>query len=286
MKNKNLKRFLPYLLFIIGVLIALYPFISQQFYTITSNRDINNYKKAIEELNLEEINKKLKLAKDYNNTLDPSRIADPFSADEKVARAEYARMLEIQEKLGYVEIPKINQKLPIYAGTSEEVLRKGAGHLEGTSLPVGGKSTHSVITAHRGLPEARLFTDLDQMQEGDIFYIHILNQVLAYEVDQILVVEPTDFDPILVVEGKDYATLLTCTPYSINTHRLLVRGYRIDYKTPVKETDTRYIIRNEYYKYYLILSVLVILILIYFIQKYIRTLRELRGKFKDNNYEK
>lgn len=285
MKNKSLKRFLPYLIFLIGLLIALYPFISQQYYKINSNNDIKDYEKAIEELDITEIEQKLKLARDYNKTLDPSRIADPFSDEEKKARVEYARMLEVQEKLGYVEIPKINQKLPIYAGTSEEVLRKGVGHLEGTSLPVGGESTHTVITAHRGLPEARLFTDLDQMEKKDIFYIHILNQTLAYEVDQILVVEPSDFEPVLVVEDKDYATLLTCTPYSINTHRLLVRGHRVDYTPPVNEGKLNYIFRNEYYKYYLMISILVILILIYSIQRYIRTLKKIRSK-KDNYYEK
>lgn len=286
MKNKSLKRFLPFLIFLVGLLFVLYPFISQKYYTITSNKDILDYDRSVEELDLAEIEEKLKLAHDYNKTLDPSRIADPFTEDEKMARAEYARMLEAQQKIGYVEIPKIDQNLPIYAGTSDEILRKGVGHLEGTSLPVGGESTHTVITAHSGLPEARLFTDLEQMEKGDVFYIHVLNQILAYKVDQILVVEPTNFEPVLVEEGKDYATLLTCTPYSINTHRLLVRGHRVDYTPPVKEGRLPYIFRNENYKYYLMVSGLVILILLYFIHKHLRVIKNIRAKLRKNIYEK
>ena len=224
MKKNKLKKFLPIPIFFLGLLIAIYPLISQRYYRINSNKVIQDYIKKVEKMDGPEIQKKLKFAKDYNKTLDPSRLADPFSDDEKKARAEYARMLEVKEKIGYVNIPKIDEELPIYSGTSDEVLKKGVGHLEGTSLPVGGESTHTVITAHRGLPEAKLFTELDKMEEGDVFYIHVLNEVLAYKVDQILVVEPSDFEPALVVEHKDYATLLTCTPYSINSHRLLVKG--------------------------------------------------------------
>lgn len=286
MKKISLKKLLPVIVFIFGFLIAIYPIISQKYYSISSSKVIQDYIRSVEQMESKEIERKLKLAHDYNKTLDPSRLADPFSDDEKKARAEYARMLEVQEKIGYVEIPKIDQELPIYAGTSEDVLKKGVGHLEGTSLPVGGKSTHSVITAHRGLPEARLFTDLDKMEKNDVFYIHVLDRVMAYEVDQILVVEPSDFDPVLVVEGKDYATLLTCTPYSINSHRLLVRGHRIDYTAPIKEKKLNIIERNDYYKYYLMASVLIILILIYFIQKHIRSLKNLKSKNKGKKDEK
>lgn len=286
MKKINLKKFLPIVVFLLGLMIAVYPLISQRYYTINSSKVIQDYIRSVEKMGSKEIERKLKLAHDYNKTLDPSRLADPFSDDEKKARAEYARMLEVQEKIGYVEIPKINQELPIYAGTSEDVLKKGVGHLEGTSLPVGGTSIHSVITAHRGLPEARLFTDLDKMEKNDVFYIHVLDRILAYKVDQILVVEPSNFDPVLVVEGKDYATLLTCTPYSINSHRLLVRGHRIDYTAPVEERNLSIIDRNDNYRYYLIASVLIILILIYFIQKHIKSLKNLQSKTKDKNDEK
>ena len=146
-------------------------------------------------------------------------------------------MLEVHEKIGYVSIPKIRQKLPIYAGTAETVLEKGAGHMEGTSLPVGGASTHTVITAHRGLPSATMFRHLDELKRGDIFYIHNIRDVLAYKVDRILTVEPSNFKYVLVDAGYDKATLLTCTPYMINSHRLLVTGHRVPYVPPKKTID-------------------------------------------------
>ncbi|WP_105301681.1 class C sortase [Anaerococcus marasmi] len=232
----NLKDKLKFgLIFLVGLLIFSYPMISQKFYEIKADEEIIEFVKQSKEINEEEINKRMDLARAYNETLDPSRLSDPYSKKEEEARAYYAHMLEVNEMIGHVEIPRINQDLPIYAGTSETVLQKGCGHLEGTSLPVGGKSTHTVITAHRGLPEAVLFRYLDQLVEGDIFYIHNIQGTLAYKVDQIMVVEPTNFEPVLVQEGKDYATLLTCTPYMINSHRLLVRGYRIPYQEAIDD---------------------------------------------------
>lgn len=232
----NLKDKLKFgLIFLVGLLIFSYPMISQKFYEIKADEEIIEFVKQSKEINEEEINKRMELARAYNETLDPSRLSDPYSKKEEEARAYYAHMLEVNEMIGHVEIPRINQDLPIYAGTSETVLQKGCGHLEGTSLPVGGKSTHTVITAHRGLPEAVLFRYLDQLVEGDIFYIHNIQGTLAYKVDQIMVVEPTNFEPVLVQEGKDYATLLTCTPYMINSHRLLVRGYRIPYQEAIDD---------------------------------------------------
>ncbi len=151
----------------------------------------------------------------------------------------YARMLEVREKIGYIDVPKINQQIPVYAGTSEDVLQHACGHLEGTSLPIGGKDTHAVITAHRGLPQVKLFRDLDKMEVGDLFFFTNVKETLAYKVDQILVVEPWNFEPVLVVEGKDLMTLLTCTPYMINSHRLLVRGHRVPYVPEVKEEIER-----------------------------------------------
>ena len=145
-------------------------------------------------------------------------------------------MLELRTKIGVIVIPSIDVDLPIYAGTNEEILQKGAGHLEGTSLPIGGESSHSVITAHSGLPSARLFTDLQKVKMGEKFYIENIGGTLAYEVDHIDVIEPSDFQQLLVVPGKDYATLLTCTPIMINTHRLIVRGHRVPY---VPEVDDK-----------------------------------------------
>ena len=232
----NLKDKLKFgLIFLIGLLIFSYPMISQKYYEVKSQDEIVEFVKQSKEIDEKEMNKRMELARIYNQTLDPSKISDPYNEKTKEARAYYAHMLEVNEMIGHVEIPKINQDLPIYAGTSEEVLQKGAGHLEGTSLPVGGASTHTVITAHRGLPEAVMFRYLDQLVEGDIFYIHNIQGTLAYRVDRIMVVEPSNFEPILVEAGKDYATLLTCTPYMINSHRLLVRGYRIPYQTAIDD---------------------------------------------------
>lgn len=235
MKTKLKDKIKFGLIFLVGLLIFSYPMISQKFYEIKAEDEIIEFVKQSKEINEEEINKRMDLARAYNETLDPSRLSDPYSKKEEEARAYYAHMLEVNEMIGHVEIPRINQDLPVYAGTSETVLQKGCGHLEGTSLPVGGKSTHTVITAHRGLPEAVLFRYLDQLVEGDIFYFHNIQGTLAYRVDQIMVVEPTNFEPVLVQEGKDYATLLTCTPYMINSHRLLVRGYRIPYQEAIDD---------------------------------------------------
>lgn len=235
MREKFKKNWKIILLFITGLLIASYPIISNWYYTVENNNQIVDFKEAVDEMSQEEIDERIDLARAYNETLDPSKLADPYTDREKKGVENYARMLEAREKIGYLDVPKINQQIPVYAGTSEDVLQKACGHLEGTSLPIGGKSTHSVITAHRGLPQVKLFRDLDKMEVGDVFYYTNVKETLAYQVDQILVIEPWNFDPVLVVEGKDYMTLLTCTPYMINSHRLLVRGHRIPYVPEEKE---------------------------------------------------
>ncbi|MDU5806721.1 MAG: class C sortase [Peptoniphilus harei] len=235
MMKKFKKNWKIILLFITGLLIASYPIISNWYYTVENNNQIVDFKEAVDEMSQAEIDERIDLARAYNETLDPSKLADPYTDREKKGVENYARMLEAREKIGYLDVPKINQQIPVYAGTSEDVLQKACGHLEGTSLPIGGKSTHSVITAHRGLPQVKLFRDLDKMEVGDVFYYTNVKETLAYQVDQILVIEPWNFDPVLVVEGKDYMTLLTCTPYMINSHRLLVRGHRIPYVPEEKE---------------------------------------------------
>lgn len=227
------------LIFILGLLIATYPIISNYYYTIDNNNQIAEFNEAVAEMPSKEVLERIELAKAYNDTLDPSRLADPYTEREKKGVENYARMLEVREKIGYVDIPKINQQIPVYAGTSEDVLQHACGHLEGTSLPIGGKDTHAVITAHRGLPQVKLFRDLDKMEVGDLFFFTNVKETLAYKVDQILVVEPWNFEPVLVVEGKDLMTLLTCTPYMINSHRLLVRGHRVPYVPEVKEEIER-----------------------------------------------
>lgn len=212
-RKDRLKKNLPFvLIFLVGLLIFAYPLISQKYYEIESGSELVEFKKQTEDIDKEEVKRRMDLARAYNETLDPSRLADPFTEKEKAGRAEYARMLEVNEMLGHVEIPRIGQDLPIYAGTTDEVLEKGCGHLEGTSLPIGGDNTHTVITGHRGLPNAKLFRNLDQLVEGDVFYIHNIEGTLAYQVDKIQVVDPSDFNPIMVEKGHDYATLLTCTP--------------------------------------------------------------------------
>lgn len=236
MNKDRLKKNLPFaLIFLLGLLIFAYPLISQKYYEIESGNEVVEFRKETESIDKEEVKRRMDLARAYNDTLDPSRLSDPFTEEEKAGRKEYARMLEVNEMLGHVEIPRIGQDLPIYAGTTDEVLEKGLGHLEGTSLPIGGTSTHAVVTGHRGLPNAKLFRNLDQLVEGDVFYIHNIEGTLAYQVDKIQVVDPSDFNPVLVEEGKDYATLLTCTPYMINSHRLLVRGHRIPYQAAVDD---------------------------------------------------
>ena len=239
MVEKFKKNWKIILIFMLGLMIAIYPIISNYYYTVENNNQVKDFQEAVAEMPDKEVLERIDLAKAYNDTLDPSRLADPYTEREKKGVENYARMLEVREKIGYIDVPKINQQIPVYAGTSEDVLQHACGHLEGTSLPIGGKDTHAVITAHRGLPQVKLFRDLDKMEVGDLFFFTNVKETLAYKVDQILVVEPWDFEPVLVVEGKDLMTLLTCTPYMINSHRLLVRGHRVPYVPEVKEEIER-----------------------------------------------
>jgi len=270
MWKKIKHNFVFILIFLLGFGVMMYPVISRLYYRVDSTNQVKEFDKAVKGLSKEELDKRLALAKGYNDSLNNVVSKDPYDKkNQEEGRKAYARMLEVKEKIGHVEIPKINQDLPIYAGTSEEVLQKGVGHLEGTSLPVGGKSTHTVLTAHRGLPTAKLFTDLNKMKKGDVFFIHNIKEVLAYKVIDIFVVEPSDFDKVLVVEGKDYCTLLTCTPYMINSHRLLVRAERTEYNPAAVEKDLVSQVTGKY-KIYLIISLIIIAILLWY---YIRQRR-------------
>lgn len=225
----------PNLVFIIllslGVSIMLYPVISNYIYTNKYNNKITAYTNTSQEENKKRKEELLETAEKYNNELSSIKVFDIFKEKNNDISKEYANTLKVtgDGMMGYLEIPKIDIKLPIFHGTSEQVLQKGVGHLEGTSLPVGGENTHSVLTGHRGLPSSKLFTDINQMRKGDIFYIYILDNVLAYMVDKISVIEPNDLSELNIIDGGDYVTLMTCTPYGINTHRLLVRGKRIEY---------------------------------------------------------
>ncbi len=221
------------LIFAAGVGIFVYPAVSNRLAERRQAEAIERYEADVTVLEPEEIEEQKARAREYNQNLTEDELHDPFlQGDQYVISSGYNDVLNYNEDgiMAYVEIPCIDVNLPIYHGTSEEVLQKGAGHLAASSLPIGGEGTHSVISAHRGLPSAKLFTDLDEMEIGDVFYIHVLDETLAYQVDQIETVEPDELNSLRVVKGRDLVTLLTCTPYAVNTHRLLVRGTRIPYE--------------------------------------------------------
>ena len=212
--------------FLIGICVLLYPAFSNYWNSKTQTRAIVDYESVLEHLQPEDYSAMFHAAYDYNDAL--YEVDFPLMNYDQVPGYYDALKVEGTDIIGYVKIDKIGVELPVYHGTSEQVLNKGVGHLEGTSLPVGGESTHSVMSAHRGLPSSKLFTDLDRLEFGDTFQITVLDQVLTYQVDQVKVITPREIDDLQIVEGKDYCTLFTCTPYGINTHRLLVRGIRIE----------------------------------------------------------
>lgn len=220
------------LVFLAGAGVFLYPTVSDMWNQYRNVRLVSRYDEAVTDLSDNEYEKLWNEAKEYNAEHPVNSIVDAFGEkDDYVLTQPYDQVLDPNGEglMGSIEIPKINAKLAIYHGLSKTVLEKGVGHVEGTSLPVGGKSTHAVLAAHRGLPSAKLFTDLDQMKKGDIFILHILGKNLAYKVDQIRTVLPEETGELDIVEGEDHVTLVTCTPYGVNTHRLLVRGIRTKY---------------------------------------------------------
>lgn len=212
--------------FLVGISLLLYPAFSNYWNSKTQSRAIVDYESVLEHLKPEDYSTMFQVAYDYNRALYETDY--PLMDYEEIPGYYDTLKLPGSSIIGYVKIDKIGVELPIYHGTSDEVLNVGVGHLEGTSLPVGGENTHSVMSAHRGLPSAKLFTDLDRLEPGDTFQITVLDQVLTYQVDQVKVITPTEVEDLLIAEGKDYCTLFTCTPYGINTHRLLVRGIRIE----------------------------------------------------------
>ena len=262
-------------LFLTGFGILAYPTVSNQWNTYRQSRLISGYESVVQELEPEDYTREWEAAAGFNNRFSENDLyGDAFGEeDADLADTEYWKVLNVAGDgvMGYLSIPKINIKLAVYHGTREEVLQTGVGHLNGTKLPMGGESTHSVLAAHRGLPSARLFTDVDQLVRGDRFYIHILDETFAYEVDQVLpMVDKDDMETLQealqIEEGRDYVTLFTCTPYGVNSHRLLVRGERVPYEgeeeaesTPV-ETMLRAV--QNYYMLYLILGLSVTLLVI------------------------
>lgn len=248
MKRKHISTIFIILIFLVGLGFISYPTVSNLWNQAHQSRAIATYSKQVEKLDDSENKKMLKAARKYNKSL--LKKSDHWKLSKK-DKKKYESLLDVSGTgiMGYIEVPKIDCSLPIYHGTDEGALQIAIGHLEGSSLPVGGKSTHCVLSGHRGLPSARLFTDLDQMEEGDIFILNILGRKLAYEVDQIRVVLPEEMSDLEIEEGKDLCTLVTCTPYGINTHRLLVRGHRTEYvekkveeeqkEVQTKKTDIR-----------------------------------------------
>lgn len=281
--KKKIPGILFGLLFLIGFGILVYPTVADQWNTYRQNRLISSYEDTVEEMEPEDFTREWEAARSFNATIPQNNIyGDVFGEDGKEAEnTAYWQVLNIAGDgvMGYLSIPKIDVKLSIYHGTSDEVLQTGIGHLDGTALPIGGESTHSVLAAHRGLPSARLFTDVDQLQEGDKFYIHVLDKVLAYQVDQILdMVDKDDHETLEAAlqteEGKDYVTLFTCTPYGVNSHRLLVRGVRVPYngEEDVEPTAAESMLQSiqDYYMLYLILGLAVtflVILLLRFLMK-------------------
>ena len=229
------------IVFFVGLSVLLYPSISSYWNSKTQSEAIINYEAMLAQYRPEDYSAIFAQADAYNQEL--RKLNDPYRDYNLVP--DYHSILNIggTGMIGYISIPKINQELPVYHGTSEGILSVAVGHVEGSSLPVGGESTHSVVSAHRGLPTATLFTHLDRMELGDTFHFTILDRTITYEVDQIRIVDPNDTSLLQIEDGKDYCTLLTCTPYGINTHRLLVRGHQVD------ESQTRNLyVANEAYR--------------------------------------
>ena len=252
MKNNSEKLLLiiSIIFIILGVGIFLYPSISNYLAEKNHIDIIRNYDNLIVKINEEKINEEKEKARIYNENLSGDPVHDPFVIGSGYALPEnYKEVLNVSDDgvMGYVEIPKISVYLPIYHGTSDEVLEKGVGHIQNTSVPIGGKSTHSVLTGHTGLPNAELFTRLDELGIGDIFYIHVLDDVLTYKVFETKVILPDKIDELRILNGKDYVTLVTCTPYGVNSHRLLVKAERVEYEeysvtkstTDEEGTDTK-----------------------------------------------
>lgn len=227
MKKGKLQMFGLLALFFIGVGLLVYPSFSDYWNTFHQSRVIMKYADRVSNMNKDEYARLIKEANQYNQELQKTGIKWNMTDAEK---ASYNRYLDFESSgvMGYITIPKINVELPIYHGTSDSILQTSIGHIEGSSLPVGGLGSHTILSGHRGLPSARLFTNLDQLAAGDTFTLTVLNETYTYEVDQIRIVEPTDLSSLQLEPGKDYCTLVTCTPYGVNTHRLLVRGHRVE----------------------------------------------------------
>ncbi len=289
--RKKISTVLFVLLFLVGFGILAYPTIADQWNTYRQSRLISDYDTAIQALTEEDFEKIWEAAKGYNQTFEKNSVlSDVFGigGSEDIRDTDYWKVLNVTGDgvMGYITIPKINVRLSIYHGTADDVLNTGVGHLNGTKLPIGGEGNHSVLAAHRGLPSAKLFTDIDQLKKNDRFYLHILDEDLAYEVDQILpMVDKDDHktleEALQIQEGQDLVTLFTCTPYGVNSHRLLVRGHRVPYDGELETTPVESMVQaiQNYYMLYLLLGLGVTALVILFMR------RAMRKKGSEKNRE-
>lgn len=281
-KTSNVLLLVGAILFLlVGAAVFFYPAISNYFAEQRQAAVISAHATAVQEAGDEEIQKQWDEAIEYNENLAGDPVHDPFVWGSGYALPDnYQSVLDLDEVMCSLEIPKIGVYLPVYHGTSEEVLQKGVGHLEMTALPIGGVNRHAVLTGHRGLPSAELFTRLDELQIGDLFYIHVLDEIHAYQVDQIETVEPDDLAKLVPDPEKDLITLVTCTPYAVNSHRLLIRGERVPYEpTEQGGTEVHEAVWNSNLQYYLpgiILGAALVVVLI------IVLLRKRRKKEKNH----
>lgn len=231
--KSKFRRRLPligiFALLIFGLGFFMYPIVSNWYTEYSARVVIREYDEAVQKMGYDSIKRFTEQAENYNRSLSGS--------ETKGTVLSYDKLLAVTEAIGYIDVPKIGAYYPLYHGLSDSVLQKGIGHMEGTSLPIGGESTHCVLAGHTGLPSSKLFTDLDLLSVGDTFYIHVLDKVLKYRVDQIKIVQPNESDDIAIVKGKDYVTLVTCTPYGVNSKRLLVRGERVPMNVVQKEDE-------------------------------------------------
>ena len=298
MKNKTLPMVLGILAFLLALLITLYPVISNYVHERYASEIHTAYEEIIQQADNSALLEAKKLAIAYNETITPGTAGEAYSQAALMdASEDYESQLNIagDGTMGYVEIPKISVNLPIYHGTGNDSLERGVGHLLGSSLPVGGTSTHAILTGHSGMATQKMFTDLEQLSVGDVFYLHILDETLAYQVDRIKTVLPYDTSLLGITSGRDYCTLVTCTPYGINTHRLLVRGTRIAYEEAeviVEETAQEEQLQSRWEEKYLLgllLGVLAVLILflaavivMWIRKKYIARQKSARREGNDN----
>lgn len=279
-KKITIKDIIRLIVLLVAFSVLLYPTFSSYLNEKNSSKVVSNYDAESVKLSNAEKEQMLADARAYNQEmLGNIDLIDPFSQTNTEIDERYQNLLNVDGSgmMGYIRIPKIKVELPIYHGTSETVLQAGVGHFWGTSLPVGGESTHTVLTGHRGLPTKTLFTNMDKLKVGDIFYIKVLGETLAYKIDQILTVLPEETEALSIEPGQDYATLVTCTPYAINTHRLLVRGERIPYEEAIKEVPDQNI-KPELSFTAKVLIITIVVILIGLIAMIIYSKRNLKKK--------